>query len=114
MEKKIKPEDKQIQFYWAVPLPSNDVNSSDFEGIVHSKRSTIGLTRTRTLRELSETGIISTLTFEDAQSGLKDSSIVTEGALISYLLEREYYYSNYSFSKAKELQFSDTLLSLDY
>jgi len=83
--KNIKQEDEPITFYWALPLPSAKIDKH----LIHPKRSTNGLTRTRTLHELKDLGLIGDQTFNEAQMKLKDSSIVAEGGLIAYLFERE-------------------------
>jgi len=85
IERKIKPEDEPIAFYWALPLGPIKIEKH----LIHPKRSTSGLTRTRTLHELKDIGLIVDRTFYEAQMKLKESSIVEEGGLIAYLLERE-------------------------
>ena len=84
-EKKINPEDETITFYWALPLYPLKIEKH----LIHPKRSTSGLTRTRTLQELKDIGLIGHQAFNEAQIKLKESSIVEEGSLIAYLFERE-------------------------
>lgn len=59
---KIKPEDEPITFYWALPLPSAKIDKH----LIHPKRSTSGMTRTRTLHELKDIGLIGDQTFNEA------------------------------------------------
>ena len=85
IEKKIKPEDEPVAFYWALPLRPVKIEKN----LIHPKRSAFGLTRTRTLHELKNIGLIGDQTFNEAQIKLKESSIVEEGGLVAYLFEKE-------------------------
>lgn len=85
IERKITQEDEPLTFYWAMPLPRQRTSPD----LVHPKRSVHGLTRTRTLIELKDMGLIGDRSFKEAERKLKNLKIVEEGGLIASLFESE-------------------------
>jgi hypothetical protein len=85
IERKIEQEDEPLTFYWALPLPRQRISPD----LVHPKRSVHGLTRTRTLLELKDMGLIGDRSFKEAARKLKNLTIVEEGGLIASLFESE-------------------------
>lgn len=104
VEDKIIAEDSLIPRWTAYPPPGHE--SEDF---IHPQRSTIGYTRTRTLENFKELGLISELVYEEGKKGLSDTSIDDEVGLTGVLFERSLYYSSYDTELKKQQQYISKL-----
>ena len=92
IEDKIVVEDTLINKGWTAYPPRDAFETYDY---IHPKRSTLGRTRTRTLENFKELGLISGMVYEEAKKKLLDGVIEDEGALLEFLFERSCYYSKH-------------------
>jgi hypothetical protein len=106
IEKKIKPEDHYVDRSFSsmdFPLFSN------YSAMVPATRSTYGFTRTRTLEELKEIGLVDDRVYQEAKAKLQDVSLTTEFELMLFLAERTQFYEQYYHNKQEQLEYADRL-----
>ncbi len=108
VETKIKAEDSIPDgraFY-----SSDYFGASLKEDFIHPKRSTMGLTRTRTLEDFKETALINDVVYNECLLKLKDGSIIDEPALLRYMTKRSIYYRYYDFNKKEQEEYIEELV----
>ena len=108
VEKEIEPEDSVVAhartFYAGL-------GRGGYTKCISSKRSTIGLTRTRTLNDIKQVGLISDRVYQECQQKLQDKSIVDEPSLLAAMVERTVYYTHYEANKNEQIVYIANLVS---
>ncbi|AHM59342.1 hypothetical protein D770_05375 [Flammeovirgaceae bacterium 311] len=106
IEKKIKPEDHYVdRSFSSMDFPL----FSSYTAMVPTNRSTYGFTRTRTLEELKEIGLVDDRVYHEAKAKLQDESLTTEFELLLFLAERTQFYEQYHHNKQEQLEYSNRL-----
>jgi hypothetical protein len=106
VEQKIVAKDSLIISKVSMNLSGN---LKDGDDLVHPNRSTIGFTRTQTLQDFKETGLIDSMVYEDCKKALRDRTVKNEVELVSMMAERSIYYSYYEFNLAKQQEYINKL-----
>jgi hypothetical protein len=106
VEQKIVAKDSLIISKVSLNLSGN---LKDGEDLVHPNRSTIGFTRTQTLQDFKETGLIDSMVYEDCKKALRDQTVKNEAELVAMMAERSVYYSYYEFNLAKQQEYINQL-----
>lgn len=111
VERRITPEDTIAN--------TRTFHSMDFMGgnglradYIHPKRSTFGLTRTRTLNDFKEIGLIDEKVYNDCYKKLRDCTIRDEGQLLSLMTERSMYYRYYESNKKEQEEYIQQLTDI--
>jgi len=107
VESKITPEDSLLRQSWGFtsfgPRPYRDAD------YISPKRSTIGLTRSRTLNDLKAIGLIDEMVYQACKKGLEDHSIKDEPELLNFAFQMSMYYANYDRLKRRQAAYISKL-----
>lgn len=79
---------------------------------INSKRSTLGLTRTRTLKDFKEIGLINDRVYTDCKKYLEDGIIQDEPQLAGFMINRSTYYRFYDFNKKEQEEYIEMLVEM--
>lgn len=79
---------------------------------IHPKRSTIGLTRSRTLSDIRDIGLINEVVYGEALASMKSGKIRDEAELLRFLLSRNCHYRFYDFNKKEQESYIQRLVSM--
>jgi hypothetical protein len=111
IERKIQPEDSVEggrTFYASMGFGAR----KGYVDCISPKRSTLGLTRTRTLTDFFEVGLISEKVYQECREALKKKSVKDEVDLLRLMVKRSMYYRFYDFNKAEQIEYSEKLVWL--
>jgi hypothetical protein len=86
--------------------------SGKYTGCLSNKRSILGYTRSRTLKEVKDIGLISDTVYTEAKSALADSSIEDEVALMQFLTDRSVYYTYYEFNRQQQTEYIEKITAV--
>lgn len=99
IEQEIKPEDPLTRTSWTMVQPFGEGFGKDDGDFVPPTRSTIGLTRTRTLRDFHDIGLLSDTVYRECENALVSKEVKDEPELVRLMTERSLYYRYYAFNK---------------
>ena len=108
IERKIKQEDSLIERTFQLNL--NYIMGAKNEGCISLKRSTIGLTRTRTLIDFKDVGLISDAVYHECEKALLDEAVKDEVELLDLMLNRSVYYRFYDFNLSEQKEYISRLV----
>ncbi|MEI6949838.1 hypothetical protein V9K67_21810 [Paraflavisolibacter sp. H34] len=108
LEEKIPAEDSLAYKGWMSFSPQLGMGKA-YVDCISPKRSILGKTRTRTLNDFRDIGLISPAVYEDCKKALLDSTVKDEVELLHLMVKRSLYYRYYDFHKNEQAEYIEML-----
>lgn len=106
IEKRIPPEDSVLPRIIRLDGFGTATINDDY---IHPTRSTLGGTRTRTLNDFKQSGLIDENVYKECLVKLQDGRMKDEPELVSFMAERAIYYEYYDFNRKEQESYIEKL-----